>query len=81
MLEKLKNRLETLERWDINEIKKIIENFSNDENLKLREVLLPLRVALTGRLSSLGIYDVLYYLNKEHTLKRIDEVVGYVRKE
>lgn len=81
MLEKLKNRLKTLERWDINEIKKIIENFSNDENLKLREVLLPLRVAITGRLSSLGIYDVLYYLNKEHTLKRIDEVVGNVRKE
>ena len=81
MLKKLKNRLETLERWNIDEIKKIIVNFSNDENLKLREILLPLRAAITGRLSSIGIYDVLYYLNKEHSLKRIDEAVGNVRKE
>ena len=81
MLKKLKHRLEALKRWNINELKEIIENFSNDENLKLREVLLPLRAAITGRLSSIGIYDVLYYLNKEHTLKRINEALDNVRKE
>ena len=48
-----------------------MRNFAEQKNLKLGAVAQPLRVALTGRTTSPGIFDVLAVLGREECLARL----------
>ena len=48
-----------------------MRNFAEANNLKLGAVAQPLRVALTGRTTSPGIFDVLAVLGREECLARL----------
>ena len=48
-----------------------MRNFAEQNNLKLGAVAQPLRVALTGRTTSPGIFDVLAVLGREECLARL----------
>jgi glutamyl-tRNA synthetase len=45
------------------------------ENLELKEVAQPVRVALTGRTASPGLWEVLALLGKERSLARLDHAI------
>jgi len=54
-----------------------MRNFAEQKNLKLGAVAQPLRVALTGRTTSPGIFDVLAVLGREECLVRLaDQAAG-----
>ncbi|MEC7380765.1 MAG: glutamate--tRNA ligase [Pseudomonadota bacterium] len=74
-LKKLSINLKKLDKWDINEIEKVIKNFSSDEDLKFKEIGLPLRVSLVGFLSPIGIYEIIYSLGKDEVINRIEDVI------
>ncbi|MEC9414715.1 MAG: hypothetical protein VYC43_03995, partial [Pseudomonadota bacterium] len=67
--------LKKLDKWDINEIEKVIKNFSSDEDLKFKEIGLPLRASLVGFLSPIGIYEIIYSLGKDEVINRIEDVI------
>ena len=50
-----------------------LRNFAEQNNLKLGAVAQPLRVALTGRTTSPGIFDVLAVLGKQECLARLGD--------
>ena len=50
-----------------------MRNFAEQNNLKLGAVAQPLRVALTGRTTSPGIFDVLAVLGREECLARLGD--------
>ena len=74
-LKKLSMNLKKLDKWDINEIEKVIKNFSSDEDLKFKEIGLPLRASLVGFLSPIGIYEIIYSLGKDEVINRIEDVI------
>jgi len=74
-LKKLSINLKKLDKWDINEIEKVIKNFSSDEDLKFKEIGLPLRASLVGFLSPIGIYEIIYSLGKDEVINRIEDVI------
>jgi glutamyl-tRNA synthetase len=60
-----------LNSFEINEIKKCMDNFLEKRNLKMKPVALPLRIILTGSKVSPGIFEVICILGKEIFSKRI----------
>ena len=74
-LKKLSINLKKLDKWDINEIEKVIKIFSSDEDLKFKEIGLPLRASLVGFLSPIGIYEIIYSLGKDEVINRIEDVI------
>ncbi len=65
------SKLETLEDWQPDAINALIRQFSEDIDLKLGKVAQPLRVALTGRTVSPGVFEVMGLLGKNESLARL----------
>ena len=61
------------------EIESIIKSIVEKEGLKLGKLAQPIRVALTGKTVSPGIYDVIILLGRTRTLKRLNEAVDFIK--
>lgn len=67
------DRLRAAPEWSLETIEAAVRAVAEDAGLGLGKVAQPLRVALTGRTTSPGIFDVLYHLGREETLGRLDD--------
>jgi glutamyl-tRNA synthetase len=70
----LKGILETVAPWTAETAENAIRTFAEQSSLKLGAIAQPLRVALTGRTTSPGIFDVLAVLGKEECLARLGDL-------
>jgi glutamyl-tRNA synthetase len=66
-------QLEALEPWNAEATEQAIRNFVEASGVKLGAVAQPLRAALTGRVTSPGIFDVLAVLGKAESLGRLSD--------
>lgn len=68
----IKNILEKIENWTLEEIKEKLNNFCQENNLKIKDFGPAMRIILTfsGK-SAGGIFDVIFILGKEEVLNRI----------
>ena len=71
MIGELMPTLEKLEPWTTSIIEESVRTFADAAGRKLGAVAQPLRAALTGRITSPGIFDVLAVLGKEESLARL----------
>jgi len=71
LLAALHTALDALDRWDTESTESAVRQVAEDAGVKLGQVAQPLRVALTGRKTSPGIFDVLVLLGREESLGRI----------
>src|SRR6478672_11610419 len=77
LIGKLRTALEAVTEWSAETTESAMRNFAEQNNLKLGAVAQPLRVALTGRTTSPGIFDVLAVLGRDECLARLaDQVAG-----
>src|SRR3569623_1739607 len=73
MLAGAKAGLEDLSDWRVTAIDGAIRTFAESRGLKLGKVAQPLRVALTGRTVSPGIFEVMVLICKHESLARIGD--------
>src|SRR4249920_2754002 len=71
LIGKLRTALEAVTDWRSDTTEAAMRNFAEQNNLKLGAVAQPLRVALTGRTTSPGIFDVLAVLGRDQCLARL----------
>jgi glutamyl-tRNA synthetase len=71
LIGKLRTALEAVTDWSSETTEAAMRNFAEQNNLKLGAVAQPLRVALTGRTTSPGIFDVLAVLGRDQCLARL----------
>ncbi|HEY0291210.1 MAG TPA: glutamate--tRNA ligase [Hansschlegelia sp.] len=71
LLATLGSRLAALDPWTASGAEEIVRSVADDSGVKLGAVAQPLRVALTGRKTSPGIFDVLVALGREESIGRI----------
>ncbi|MBN1913349.1 MAG: glutamate--tRNA ligase [Candidatus Omnitrophica bacterium] len=64
-------RLESLENFDIVSIEAAFRDLVKELNMEARGLIHPIRVALTGKTIGPGLFEVIYYLGKERTIKRL----------
>ena len=74
MLSHLTERLQNASQWTAGSLEEIIRTFAEDEQLKLGKIAQPLRVALTGRVVSPGVFDVMETLGRDETLARLGDI-------
>jgi glutamyl-tRNA synthetase len=65
--------------FDKEELEKIFSAFLETHQVKLRRVAQPLRVALTGRTFSPGIFEVMEVLGKETIIKRLSDAIFHIK--
>ncbi len=70
---------EALPSLDVEEQRILVERIAKEENKKLVGVAQPIRVALTGRTVSPGIFEVIAILGKEAVEKRIREAIDSIK--
>lgn len=70
-LDKLTSRLQNA-RWDATDLETTVRDFATTEGLGLGKIAQPLRVALSGRTVSLGIFEMMEILGREESLHRLE---------
>src|SRR5438552_2978366 len=73
LIGRLRTALESVTDWQAATTEAAMRNFAEQNNLKLGAVAQPLRVALTGRTTSPGIFDVLAVLGRQECLARLGD--------
>lgn len=68
--------LSDLNEWTAASTEEIIRGVAESAELGLGKVAQPLRAALTGRTTSPGIFDVLFLLGKDETLRRLKDAAA-----
>jgi glutamyl-tRNA synthetase len=76
LIGKLRAALEAVAPWTAETTEAAMRGFAEANRLKLGAVAQPLRVALTGRTTSPGIFDVLAVLGKQPCLDRLGDQAG-----
>jgi glutamyl/glutaminyl-tRNA synthetase len=78
ILKLAKERLDTIKEFTPENIEKEIRQLIQDLNLKGADLIHPLRVGVTGKSVSAGIFEVLALLGKDKTVKRLEKVIHIV---
>src|ERR1700685_2115325 len=73
LIGRLRLALEAVTTWTAETTEAAMRAFADGNNLKLGAVAQPLRVALTGRTTSPGIFDVLAVVGREECLARLGD--------
>ncbi len=66
---------------NIEKLEQTIRKFAEAQDVSAAKVIHPLRLALTGKTTSPGIFEMLYILGYEESLNRLDRAVNYIRKQ
>lgn len=81
ILEKLREVLSLAPSFDQAVLEPLFKDLLIKEGLKMNQLAQPLRVALTGKTYSPGIYDVLKLMGKQKTLEHLDRAIRETKKE
>jgi glutamyl-tRNA synthetase len=71
-------RLEALDKFDVVNIERAFRELVKELNIEAKALIHPIRVALTGKTIGPGLFEVIYYLGKERTEKRLSK---FIKKE
>lgn len=56
------------------EVQNLFKNFASTKQYKLNEIMLPLRIALTGKTDSISVFEIISIVGKDNILKRLKEL-------
>ncbi len=78
LLEKLAGTLSETELFDQETLEKTFVSFLEANEIKLKKIAQPLRMALTGKTASPGIFEVMQVLGKEKVVERIRKALKHI---
>ncbi|MBD3225796.1 MAG: glutamate--tRNA ligase [Caldithrix sp.] len=64
----------------VNELENLIRAFAEENNVSAAKVIHPIRLALTGSTASPGIFELMYILNRQAVLLRIQKALEYIQQ-
>jgi glutamyl-tRNA synthetase len=73
MIGDLARMLDRVEPWTVEALEATVRSFAERIGVKLAQIAQPTRAALTGRITSPGIFDVLAVLGRAESLARLNE--------
>jgi glutamyl-tRNA synthetase len=81
ILDSFLSGLNKIDFLDENEQKKLIEGMVKSFNKKVVEIIQPIRVALSGKTVSPGIFEVIAILGKESVEQRIERAIKFIKEQ
>lgn len=79
LLQELHRELENIRGFDRENLERRFEAFLEKKEIKLGKVAQPLRVALTGKAVSPGIFELMEALGKEDVLERLAKAIRHIQ--
>ncbi|NPB08907.1 MAG: glutamate--tRNA ligase [Thermodesulfobacteria bacterium] len=79
VLERLIRELEALPEFKEETLETLFRSLAEEYQLKLKHIAQPVRVALTGRTVSPGLFEVMDILGKETVIKRLKRALDHIR--
>jgi glutamyl-tRNA synthetase len=76
MLGRVRALLAGLDTWDEESLDAALRRFVEDEGLKFKALAQPLRVAISGKTASPGLFETLAVLGREESLARLDRALA-----
>ncbi len=80
VLERLVKELSALEKFEEEPLERLFRDLAEEYQLKLKHIAQPVRVALTGRTVSPGLFEIMDILGKETVLARIKKALQYIKE-
>ncbi|MEE8329961.1 MAG: glutamate--tRNA ligase [Thermodesulfovibrionia bacterium] len=80
LLIEIKDSLASTSDFSASEIEKAFRLITEKNNIKLGKLAQPVRVAVTGKTESPGIFEVLEIIGKEKTLRRLDKAIETIKE-
>ena len=81
LLEEFSGHLENWTDFTEKGLENVFVTFLEEKQIKLGKIAQPLRVALTGKTASPGIFEVMNVLGKEKVLQRIKKAINHIQKK
>ena len=75
----LAEQLEALDEFNETDLENAFKAVMEKTGLKLGKIAQPVRLALTGRTASPGIFEIIEILGKDRVLSRIKDAINFVR--
>ena len=79
-IEVLKNNLQPLENFDKTIIEQTLRQTAQDLGLKARDLVHPVRVAVTGKRVGPGLFETMEVLGKNRIINRLSALIDYWKK-
>ncbi len=80
LLAEVRESLAAVEHFTEEELEKALRGIISRRGIKGGTLIHPLRIALTGRKDSPGIFEIMVLLGREAVLKRLDNALTYLEK-
>ncbi|WWO99708.1 MAG: glutamate--tRNA ligase [Candidatus Dasytiphilus stammeri] len=77
-LEIVRNKLSIITDWKVNNIYDAIESCAQELDLNIREVTMPLRIAVTGSQTSPAIHMILHVMGKKIVITRLEKTLNFL---
>ena len=77
-LKVLSEKLAALEDYSQSNLEEIFKAVMDETGLKLGKIAQPVRVALTGRTASPGIFEIIAILGKERVIPRLHKAIRFI---
>ena len=81
LMEEIRGRLEKIDDFTQKELESVFSDFLEERQIKLGKIAQPLRVALTGKTASPGLFEVMEVLGKEKVLSRLKDAIAHMKKK
>jgi glutamyl-tRNA synthetase len=81
LLEVLRGKLEDLPEFTKTGLENTLVPFLEKNGIKLKKIAQPLRVALTGKTASPGIFDVMELLGKDKVFQRLGRAITHIKSK
>ncbi len=81
LMEEIGMRLEKADDFSQKGLETVFARFLEEKQIQLGKIAQPLRVALTGKTASPGLFEVMEVLGKEKVLKRITNAIFHIREK
>ncbi|MEW6658903.1 MAG: glutamate--tRNA ligase [Thermodesulfobacteriota bacterium] len=80
-LEEIKKRLEAMAVFSEAALNQLFQDLTTETGLKMVQLAQPVRLALTGKTVSPGLFDIINILGKEEVLKRLNRALDFIYKK
>jgi glutamyl-tRNA synthetase len=81
LMEEIRGRLEKTDDFTQKGLEGVFSGFLEEKQVKLGKIAQPLRVALTGKTASPGLFEVMEALGKEKVLRRLTDVISHIKEK
>jgi glutamyl-tRNA synthetase len=80
MLSRLRERIARAQKFDPAAMEAIVRELATDLGVESREIIHPVRVALTGKTAGPGLFELMAVLGPGRVTKRLDGAIGLIRQ-